>query len=113
MDRSGNTTCHCSPLYPNGDPNTECNSYNHHNQLNFYSMVSFHTNKLFDYRPGFPYNEPTKDCRTTGCVSGECVKQRGKYVCKQSESRNFIFIVYLVINFINHKHVQFLLYKSS
>lgn len=48
---------------------------------------------------GITYND-SKDCRTTGCVSGECVKQSNKFVCKQSE---FDFIYVLLLSFLfNH-----------
>lgn len=92
MDSNGNPSCHCSPVYPNGDPNIECN---------LLTMVKPNMTKFLKpttiYSTGIP--EVDSDCRLSGCTQGgECIQLGRKFVCKQSES--FLFLLIIVIEIL-------------
>lgn len=74
----------------------KCNSY----LKNFNSNYCFSGHSLQEH-----------DCRTTGCVIGECVRHGVEFVCKQGKSIFHLLthisspILELIIKYINFKHV--------
>lgn len=106
--------CYCPPENPHGDPYTECKPLYYYLS---YKIHLFHKSCkldtvfkckylcvpelfiLFKYFLNINAGNLLRDvpdCRVTGCVTGECIRQGVEYVCKQGKCyQNFLWLTTL------------------